>query len=201
MQRFLFFAAILMIALTSVDILDAAPADAESGSKAEFALEVFPHRSGAVEFRDTWGERRSGGRRHRGTDILSPRGTPIVAVADGIVTFIGRQRLSGYTIKIDHANGWSSAYLHLNNDEPGTDNGQGGELAAFAPGLYEGAFVEAGQLIGWVGDSGNAEHTTPHTHFELKHNGEKLNPYPYLKAAWSRSTRDASGLAVEFIPL
>ena len=136
---------------------------------------------------------RSGGRRHRGTDILSPRGTPIVAVADGTVAFMGEQRLSGYVVKIEHAGGWSTTYMHLNNDEPGTDNGEGGPLSAFAAGLHEGARVEAGQLIGWVGDSGNAERTTPHTHFELKHHGEKLNPYPYLEAAWLRSVRWPKG--------
>lgn len=191
MQRFLSLALVVLVAMTAVDLLDIEPARAESNSEPEFALEVFPHPSGAVEFRDTWGERRSGGRRHKGTDILSPRGTPIVAVADGTVTFMGEQRLSGYTVKIEHAGGWSTAYLHLNNDEPGTDNGEGGLLAAFAPGLYEGAAVEAGQLIGWVGDSGNAERTTPHTHFELKHDGKKVNPYPYLEDAWLRSVRAA----------
>ncbi len=90
-----------------------------------------------------------------------------MAVAPGVVIFIGEQNLSGYVIKIDHGDGWSTVYMHLNNDDPGTDNGDAGELGAFSPGLYEGATVEAGQLIGWVGDSGNAENTTPHTHFEL----------------------------------
>ncbi len=47
-----------------------------------------------------------------------------------------------------------------------------------------GDHVEAGQLIGRVGDSGNAEDTTPHTHFELKRGTEKVNAYPYLVRAW-----------------
>ncbi len=116
-----------------------------------------------------------------------------MAVAPGVVIFIGEQNLSGYVIKIDHGDGWSTVYMHLNNDDPGTDNGDAGELGAFSPGLYEGATVEAGQLIGWVGDSGNAENTTPHTHFELKHDEEKENPFPYLEQAWIRSGRAASG--------
>jgi murein DD-endopeptidase MepM/ murein hydrolase activator NlpD len=194
MKRFLSLA--LMIAIASVGSFVSKPAYAESGAEREFTLEVFPHPSGDVTFRDTWGARRSGGRRHAGIDILSPRGTPIVAVASGVVIFMGEQRLSGYVMKIDHGEGWSTVYMHLNNDDPGTDNGEGGELGAFAPGLYEGAAVEAGQLIGWVGDSGNAEHTTPHTHFELKHDDQKLNPFPYLEKAWLWSGREASSSAL-----
>jgi murein DD-endopeptidase MepM/ murein hydrolase activator NlpD len=145
---------------------------------------VFPHIGSDVQFRDTWGARRSGGRRHKGTDILSPRGTAIVAVAEGTVVFMDKQRLSGYTIKIEHEDGWVTTYMHLNNDTPGTDDGRGGPETAFAPGLEVGDHVHAGQHIGWVGDSGNAERTTTHTHFELKHNGTKVNPFAYLAAAW-----------------
>jgi len=161
-----------------------AGANASAPVADDFVVEVFPHGDNPVEFRDTWGARRSGGRRHKGTDILSPRGTPIVAVADGTVVFMGKQRLSGYCIKIEHGNGWMTTSMHLNNDTPGTDDGRGGDETAFAPGLAVGDRVEAGQLIGWVGDSGNAEQTTTHTHFELKHGDTKLNPYPYLAAAW-----------------
>jgi len=156
----------------------------------DLVIEEFPHADNAVDFRDTWGERRSGGRRHKGTDILSPRGTPIVAVAPGTIVFIGKQGLSGYCIKIEHTDGWVSTYMHLNNDTPGTDDGHGGEEAAFAAGLEVGRRVEAGQLIGWVGDSGNAERTTTHTHFELRHGDTKHNPYPYLAAAWRMDARD-----------
>ena len=50
-------------------------------------------------------------------------------------------------------------YIHINNDTPGTDDGKGGVLYAYAPGLYEGQHVECGELIAYVGDSGNAENT------------------------------------------
>ena len=164
-----------------------APAQADTDTGDDLVVEVFPHTQGPIDFTDTWGARQSGGRRHRGTDILSPRGTPIVAVADGIVIHMDFGRLAGYHLKIQHADGWVSSYLHLNNDTPGTDDGDGGQAGAFAPGLSVGDRVEAGQLIGLVGDSGNAERTTPHTHFELIHHGEKVNPYPYLAAAWRLS--------------
>jgi hypothetical protein len=76
--------------------------------------------------------------------------------------------------------------MHLNNDLPGTDSGHADWSYTLAPGIAEGAQVEAGQLIGWVGDSGNAEWTGSHTHFELHHNGKAINPYPYLIRAWER---------------
>ncbi len=71
----------------------------------------------------------------------------------------------------------------------GTDDGEGGTWTAFYPTLMEGDAVRAGQVIGYVGDSGNAEGTRPHTHFELKHDGKKRNPYPYLMDVLKRENR------------
>jgi murein DD-endopeptidase MepM/ murein hydrolase activator NlpD len=156
---------------------------------ATFVMQVFPHDTTAVNFWDSWGARRSGGRRHQGTDIMSPRGTEVVAVADGVIEEMGKARLSGYFIRIDHGDGWTTTYMHLNNDTFGTDDGEGGTWTAFYPTLTEGQEVEAGQVIGYVGDSGNAEGTQPHTHFEVKYDGQKLNPYPFLKDAWEREMR------------
>lgn len=150
-----------------------------------FRVEVFPNQSDAAEFFDSWGARRPGGRRHRGIDIHSPKGTPVVAVADGFVIAMKWHRDSGFYVKIAHADGWVSAYVHLNNDTPGSDDGNGGESVAFAPGVEVGVFVRAGDLIGYVGDSGNAEGTIPHTHFALEHEGSKVNPYPLLVEAFA----------------
>jgi len=96
-----------------------------------------------VQFTDSWGNRRSGGRSHKGTDIISPRGTEVLAVADGVVTEMGESRLSGYFIRIAHAGGWITSYLHLNNDTLGTDDGNGGSWTAFYPTLIEGDEVLA----------------------------------------------------------
>lgn len=154
-----------------------------------FVLTVFPHDTAAVNFWDSWGARRSGGRSHEGTDIMSPRGTEILAAADGMVTDLGSQRLSGYFIRLDHGDGWSTTYMHLNNDTVGTDDDSGGLWTAVHPTISIGTEVKAGDVIGYVGDSGNAEHTQPHTHFEVKKDGEKVNPYPYLLDVLERERR------------
>jgi peptidoglycan hydrolase-like protein with peptidoglycan-binding domain len=86
-------------------------------------------------------------------------------------------------LRIDHDDGWASGYIHMNNDTPGTDDGKGWGIAA---GLSRGSHVAAGQLIGWVGDSGNAEGTYAHLHFELiDPHGVYVDPYVSLLAAES----------------
>ncbi|GMR02299.1 MAG: hypothetical protein BMS9Abin20_0628 [Acidimicrobiia bacterium] len=170
------------------------PAHAEIRD-ANFAIAVFPVDDEYARFKNTWGERRARGRRHTGTDIISPRGTAIRAAADGIITEMDYRASSGFYLRIDHGHGWQSTYLHLNNDTIGTDDGEGGTWTAFYPTLTVGAEVFAGDVIGYVGDSGNAEDTIPHAHLAITHKGESLNPYPYLEDAWDREHRFArSGL-------
>ena len=158
---------------------------------AQFVIKAFPHETSIVRFSDTWGASRSGGRGHKGTDIMSPKGSWVVAVDDGIVERLDWNRLSGWNVMIRHADGWTSHYLHLNNDSLGTDDGEGGPEAAFVEGLEEGSFVKAGEIIGFVGDSGNAEHTGSHTHFELHVDGKKVDPYPFLEEAMDRKLRES----------
>jgi hypothetical protein len=123
-------------------------------------------------------ERDDGERLHKGVDLSAPRMTPVLAVKDGVVTRINHSSVSVF---LRHDDGWSSWYLHLNNDTYLTDDGLGGGVV---PGLEVGDRVVAGQVIGWVGDSGNAEPTPPHLHFEL-HNrwGEAVDPLRSLRAA------------------
>lgn len=163
----------------------AAPATADEG----FEFTYFPHEGLDVDFANDWGRPRDGDRTHKGNDIFSPKLTPVVAVADGFVTFVGTTKRPGNQVRIRHANGWDTWYFHLNNDVPGTDNGKGGAEYAFAEGLKKGDFVAAGSVIGYVGDSGNAEPTPPHTHFELHRGGKAINPYPYLREAFRRQQR------------
>ena len=153
----------------------------------EFVIEVFPHGDPDVRFSNDWGDGRSGGRNHQGTDIFGPKGSPVVAIADGFVEHVEDWPRAGFALIIRHADGWSSHYYHLNNDTPGTDDGRGGFAGAFASGIEEGVFVEAGQIVGYVGDSGNAEPSSAHTHFELHRDGTATNPHPYLFTAWERA--------------
>lgn len=142
---------------------------------------VFPV-AGPNSYRDTFGAPRDGGARtHKGTDILAARMVPVVAVLDGVVTVVGSGAKAGTWIELRHDGGWTSRYLHLNNDSPGTDDGRGRGVAA---GIVVGARVAAGRVIGYVGDSGNAETTTPHLHFEIRApGGVAINPYRALRGA------------------
>ncbi len=139
---------------------------------------VFPV-IGEVTYTDTFGAPRGGGRTHKGTDIITAdgKGVPVVAAAAGTVSWIGSECCY---LAINHGDGWSTWYIHLNNDTPGTDDGAGWGIA---DGITAGATVEAGELIGWVGDSGNAEATVPHLHFEIRDDGVAINSYPYLLEA------------------
>lgn len=190
-RRFALRAIAVAVALATI-VLPSPPSEAISaGSGSDFVIKAFPHETATVAFSDTWGAGRSGGRSHQGTDIMSPKGTSIVAVEDGIVDHLDWNHMSGWNITVRHADGWTSHYLHLNNDRSGTDDGQGGPHAAFAEGLEVGSYVNAGEIIGFVGDSGNAEHAGPHTHFELHLDGTKVDPYPYLASAMERKLRES----------
>ncbi len=133
---------------------------------------------------DTFGEDRDhGARHHEGIDIHAPKLTPIVAVADGRVSkvtqVIGTEDCCSLVIR--HDDGWQSVYVHLNNDHYGTDDGLG---AGVRGDLEVGTKVEAGEIIGWVGDSGNAEDTVDHLHFELRTpSGVAVDPADSLRSA------------------
>ena len=163
-------------------------AEPDDEAKSAVVFETFPHQGADSNFWNSWGAARSGGRRHKGVDIMGQRGDEIVAVADGVVTAMGKSSMSGYFIRIQHE-GFMTVMMHLNNDTYGTDDGKGGTWTAFFPTLVVGDEVTAGQVVGYIGDSGNAEGTSPHTHFEVKIEGVQINPYQYLVDAWRRHFR------------
>lgn len=152
---------------------------------------TFPIAGGA-SVADTYLACRSGcSRMHMGQDLFAPKMRPLVAAFDGYVSVLRRDAGSGNYLGITAdrgpAKGWTLLYLHVNNDTPGTDDGRGSAAWAFPSGIELGARVLAGQLVGWNGDSGNAESTAPHLHAELRKgvgwSGTVHNLYPSLVKA------------------
>ncbi len=140
---------------------------------------------GTVSYVNDFGNVRSGDRTHEGNDIMGKKMMPLVAAVDGTVTtVIYPEATWGYSISLRDSDGYKYNYLHINNDNPGTDDGHGGGFHAYAPDMVRSYKVVKGQLIGWMGDSGNAETTSAHLHFEIQApDGTHLNPYESLKAA------------------
>lgn len=147
---------------------------------------------GIVTFTNDFGDPRSGGRSHEGIDLIGKKMMPLVSAIDGVVSHLNIPEASwGYAIYIRDPDGYEYHYLHVNNDTPGTDDGNGGLEHAYAPGIVEGARVTRGQLIGWMGDSGNAETVGAHLHFEIERPyGSMMNPYESLRAALNENHYD-----------
>lgn len=154
---------------------------------------VFPV-VGVTKFWSGFGECRDNcTREHHGIDILTYgwKGLPVVAAHAGTVTKVTYDEgNAGCSIRIRSRDRWETRYLHLNNDVPGTD--QIGYPCP-APGIEVGTVVEAGQIIGYIGDSGNSEDTVPHIHFELRNrSGYPIDPY--------RSLRRSTKVVYEWLP-
>ena len=140
---------------------------------------------GSASYADDFGDPRGQGR-HEGNDILADRGAPVVAVEAGKVEFWTTSSRAGCMLYLYGRSGTTYLYVHLNNDlTDGNDNrGSCAPGVAFAPGLRSGAKVRAGQLVGFVGDSGDANGIHPHLHFELHpHDGAAVSPFRWLEAA------------------
>ena len=123
--------------------------------------------AGSVYFTNDWGNPRSGGRTHKGTDMFAAKGVPVVAVVDGTLRFRDGG-LGGIAIWLK-GNGASFYFAHLDSR---------------AAGLSTGSYVERGTVIGYVGNTGNAFGGADHLHFQLHPgHGSAVNPYPTLAAA------------------
>ena len=148
---------------------------------------VFPM-VGDVTYSDTFGACRGYRcrRSHKGADLFGPKLSPLVAAADGTITSIRRSATgtAGNTVIITDDEGWRYLYLHLNNDSPGTDDGANPQGWITPNRLRRGDRVEAGEVIGYSGDSGNAEGTPNHLHFEIRPPRQgAINPTASLDAA------------------
>jgi murein DD-endopeptidase MepM/ murein hydrolase activator NlpD len=179
----------LSVMIATATFIPALPAGA--APEPPFQIE-FPQETAPTEFSSSFGAGRSGGRRHAGNDLMAPKMTEVYAAADGIITVIDTSSLAGRYIEIAHEQGWSTRYIHLNNDDLGTDNGSADWALTVVPSLRVGSRVEAGQHIGFVGDSGNAEGAGSHTHFEIAYEGGEIDPYDYLTAAYARAVERQS---------
>ncbi|MCZ7524931.1 MAG: M23 family metallopeptidase [Acidimicrobiia bacterium] len=142
---------------------------------------------GPVSYGDDFHSCRSGCTKiHGATDIMGTKLQRLLAAVDGTVTYVREDsgNTAGNMMVIKGADGWKYSYIHLNNDTPGTDDGANPPEWRFAPGIEVGAEVKAGDHVGYLGDSGNAEGTAPHLHFEMHDpTGAVVNPWTSLRLA------------------
>ena len=121
------------------------------------------------QLRDTWGSARSHGRSHEGIDIMAERGTKVYSATEGLVADLRNNNLGGKVIWILGPSGSWHYYAHLDGHKRGINVGD---------------YVHKGDLIGYVGNTGNARHTAPHLHYGIYLNGKgrgAVNPYSYLR--------------------
>jgi len=124
---------------------------------------------------------------HQGNDIMAPRKALALAAEAGRVKFHITSAAAGCMLYLHGASGTTYLYIHLNNDLGMTNDNRGAckPGIAFAPGLKSGARVAAGEPIGFVGDSGDANGIEPHLHFEMHPNDSAAaNPFLHLNRAW-----------------
>lgn len=141
----------------SNSVTPATPAPQSSGSG--LACPV----AGPRAFADTWGAPRSGGRSHQGVDVISPSGTPLVAMESGRIEFRSN-KLGGLTLRLYGSSGTRYYYAHLSRYEGGNRS------------------VSKGDVVGYVGRTGNT--TTNHLHLQIHPGGgQPINPYPQTRAA------------------
>src|SRR5687768_8443819 len=212
LRRLVLGAPALALLLASAPL--ARPAAAEDAGTAGYQQVVdltFPTDE-RVTYTDSYDAARGEGRAHKAADLMGEKHWEVRAAIGGTVTWIpgadgSAMPAYGYMIRIAGDDGRTYSYVHLDNDSEGTDDGRGGPERAYAPGLEEGSTVERGQLIGFMGDSGNAEGSSPHLHFEIEdpdvvdpYGSHRIDPIPSLDAARERGdfgsgtrTSDAGG--------
>jgi peptidoglycan LD-endopeptidase LytH len=128
-----------------------------------------------TDLRDTFSDQRGSQRAHEAIDIMAPRRTPVVAAQNGRIEKLFTSKAGGLTIyQFDPSETFSYYYAHLDG---------------YAPGLHEGETVQRGEVLAYVGSTGNASADAPHLHFAIFRltperrwwKGEPINPYPVLR--------------------
>jgi hypothetical protein len=145
---------------------------------------VFPV-LGAAHYTDDFGQPRAGGP-HQGIDIMAAKRSLALAAEAGKIKFWTTSATAGCMLYLYGASGTTYDYIHLNNDLTRANDNRGKCVpgTAYATGLKDGSKVAAGQPVGFVGDSGDANGIHAHLHFEVHPGGKAAtDPFPYLKAA------------------
>jgi murein DD-endopeptidase MepM/ murein hydrolase activator NlpD len=127
---------------------------------------VFPVSGRKSNVGGFWGDSRDGGSRlHKGIDIFAKKGTPVVAVCDGVISASENGGLGGKALWLkSEGHPWSAYYAHLDRKA-----------------VHEGEHVHKGEVLGTVGNTGNARHTPSHLHFGIYKESGAVNPLPYVK--------------------
>jgi murein DD-endopeptidase MepM/ murein hydrolase activator NlpD len=127
---------------------------------------AFPVSGKKSRIASFWGAQRDGGKRkHEGIDIFAKKGTPVLAISDGVIAARRSTPRGGKVLWLrPDAYSWSAYYAHLDKQK-----------------VHAGQYVHKGQVIGTVGNTGNARYTPSHLHFGIYTNKGAVNPFPYVK--------------------
>jgi len=159
------------------------------GSAVAFAANTVPEHIifpvvGKVQYIDDFGAPRPGGP-HQGNDIIAAKKSPAVAAEAGKVKYWTTSASAGCMLYLYGDSGTTYLYIHLNNDLTMRNDNRGKCVTGTAYAVKNGAKVAAGQQIGYVGNSGDADGGSSHLHFEVHPGGGKaVSPYPYLQKAY-----------------
>jgi hypothetical protein len=158
-----------LVLITLIGLLAAAPAALAAPHNAPFTL--FPVVGGAT-YTDDFGDPRGSGV-HEGNDLMAPCGTPVIAVVDGTIRLDWGSR-SGWMVTLVGSGSWYR-YIHM---------GVAGDASsALVKGLRNGALVKEGQVVSYVGRTGDAKHAPCHLHFELHYGQPAVSPFQWLQRA------------------
>ena len=144
---------------------------------------IFPV-VGKVQYIDDFGAPRGGGA-HQGNDLMAAKRSPAVAAEAGRVKYWTTSASAGCMLYLYGESGTMYYYIHLNNDLTAKNDNRGKCVKGTAYAVSNGSRVAAGQQVGYVGDSGDANGISPHLHFEVHPGGGRaVSPYPYLQKAY-----------------
>jgi Peptidase family M23 len=168
-----------LIPVLAVVALGSAGTSTAAGGVPRFLFPVV----GNVNYTDDFGQARAGGT-HQGNDLLAEKRAPAVAVEAGTIEYWTTSANAGCMLYLKGESGTMYEYIHLNNDLTTGNDNKGKCVQGVSYAVPDGIHVEAGQPIGYVGDSGDANGIHAHLHFEVHPgSGKAVDPFPYLKKA------------------